>query len=331
MLPTPLADGPVAPDDESSSPTPSPRPLLAVLLVVLVLLGVIAWEATRPSGPPAPPPGSWTVVPYSGLGAWVDVYDWTHELGGASPSVGLDDVDAMADAGVQTLFLQTSHRRSAADVIEPERLEALIERAHANDLHVVAWYLPTFEDVAVDLRRLIAAAELPVDGLGVDIEATVVTDATERTRRLLDLSTRLRAAVGADKALGAITLSSTHVQVVNPDFWPAYPWAELASTYDVLLPMSYWSIRRGDLHDGARYIGEDIDRIWAAVGRSDIPIHPIGGIADGTTVAEIEGMVGAIVERGGIGGSLYDWSTSDAAERTALGPLRDLRTLPTEA
>ena len=45
--------------------------------------------------------------------------------------VDLTDIDAMADAGVQTVYVQTSHDRSAADVIEPDRLDELIDRAHA--------------------------------------------------------------------------------------------------------------------------------------------------------------------------------------------------------
>ncbi len=53
----------------------------------------------------------------------------------------------MADSGVQTVYLQTSHSRSAQDVMEPERLDELIDAAHANGMHVVAWYLPTLADV----------------------------------------------------------------------------------------------------------------------------------------------------------------------------------------
>ena len=167
------------------------------------------------------------MTPHRGLGAWIDVYDWTNEFAGATPSVDLTDIDAMADAGVQTVYVQTSHDRSSADVIEPARLDELIDRAHGNDMHVVAWYLPTYVDVDRDLQRLLAAAELPVDGLGVDIEATDVADPAERSQRVIDLSARLRSALGDDKALAAITLSGVHLQVVNPEYWPGYPWAEI--------------------------------------------------------------------------------------------------------
>jgi hypothetical protein len=176
-----------------------------------------------------------------------------------------------------------------------------------------------------DLRRLVAASELRVDGLAVDIESTDVVDPVERNRRVIDLSTRLRSVLGDDKALAAITLSSVHLQVVNPGYWPGYPWAELAATYDAILPMAYWSLRRDDLRAGYRYVGENIDRIRASAGRDDVLIHPIGGIADDVTVADVEGMVAAIQDRGAIGGSLYDWNTSTPAQWAAMQPLRELR------
>lgn len=304
------------------------RRLVAVAAASALLMAAVATvELARNDGPPAPPPGGWTLVPHEGLGAWVDVYDWTVELGGADPAVDLADIDAMGDAGVQTLYLQTGHERAADDVIEPERLRSIIDRAHDNDMHVVAWYLPTLVDVERDLRRLVAASELPVDGLGVDIESVEFDDPAERTRRVLDLSERLRAEVGDDKALAAITLSSVHVEAVNPEFWPGYPWAELAATYDVIMPMAYWSIRQGDLRAGFRYVDENLARIQASAG-DDMPIHPIGGIADGTTTDDLEGMVTAIEDRGAIGGSLYDWATSTPEQWAALQPLRSLRAEP---
>jgi hypothetical protein len=57
----------------------------------------------------------------------------------------------------------------------------------------------------------------------------------------------------------------------------------------------------------------------------DIPIHPIGGIADEATVADIEQMVSVLTDRGAIGGSLYDWNTSRIEQWEAMQPLRSLR------
>jgi hypothetical protein len=281
---------------------------------------------TRPEIPSvvtasSPRGGAWTLGPLQGTGVWIDVYDWTNELTGGQPQVQPADVDRMAELGIQTLYIQTAHRRSAADVIEPDRLMPFIDRAHARGMAVVAWYLPTLEDLTVDLRRLVAAARLPVDGLGVDIESLAVADHAERTRRLLGLSMRLREAVG-DRAIAAITPSAVHLQVVNPGFWPGFPWPQLAKAYDAILPMSYWSVRGPEWRSGERYIGENIDRIRASTGRPDVPIHAIGGVADGASVPDVKGMVRAIQARGILGGSLYDWNTSHRAQWDALRPLR---------
>lgn len=278
---------------------------------------------TTTTSPPAPDLGSWTVEPYRGLGVWVDVYDWTQEFSrNGPPRVTTAQIDDMARVyGIETLYIQTSHHRSAADVIEPDRLAALVDRAHANGMAVVAWYLPTLEDPALDLRRILAGAAAGVDGVGVDIEARHVADHGERNRRLVGLSKALRAELG-DRVMSAITPSSVHLQVVNPGFWPAFPWVETAELYDVIQPMAYFSIRRGELRAGERYIGENIDRIRASTGDPDIPIHPIGGIADGATVADLQGMVRASTARGAIGGSLYDWLTSNPDQWAALAPFR---------
>src|SRR3546814_11743068 len=83
--------------------------------------------------------------------------------------------------------------------------------------------------------------------------------------------------------------------------------------------MAYWSVRRPEWRDGERYIAENIDRIRAATGRPDLPVHPVGGIADGVSVPEVEGMLRASAARGAVGLSLYDWRTSNPAQWAALG------------
>lgn len=324
---------PVPPSIASSDPdAPVPgfrsgrrgRIVLGALLVV-ALVGVgVAWSLDRNSGPTGPIAAPWTLEPHQGLATWVDAYDWSHALGGETPAVGEEDFAAMADLGIQTVYLQTSHLGVPDQVVlEPERLKSLINAAHHNGLSVVAWYLPTLADVDVDLERLLASAALDVDGLAVDIESTVVKDPAERNARLLELSAALRSAL-PDRVIGAITPSAVHLQVVNPDFWPDFPWAAIAKTYDLILPMSYWSIRLPEWRDGNRYVGEDIDRIRAATGNPNLPLHIVGGIADKATVEQVQGMLQAIEARDGVvGGSLYDWATSSSQQWAALSALRD--------
>jgi hypothetical protein len=253
----------------------------------------------------------------------VDAFDWSHSVGGETPVVGVEDFGAMADLGIQTVYLQTSHLGVPEQVVlEQERLEELIDAAHDHGLSVVAWYLPTLTDVDVDLERLLASSELDVDGLAVDIESTVVEDPAERNARLLELSSALREEL-PDRVIAAITLSAVHLQEVNTDFWPDFPWVEVARTYDLIMPMTYWSIRLPEWRDGNRYVGENIDRIRAATGVPDLPISVIGGIADEATVEQVQGMLQAIEAREGIlGAGLYDWATASPQQWATLAPLR---------
>ena len=88
--------------------------------------------------------------------------------------------------------------------------------------------------------------------------------------------------------------------------------------------MTYWSIRLPEWRDGNRYVGENIDRIRAATGDPDLPLHVIGGIADAATVEQVQGMLHAIEAHDGvIGASLYDWATSSPQQWAALNALRD--------
>lgn len=266
--------------------------------------------APPPVAAPARPAVAGRAGMYAGLGTWIDAYDWSRTFGKDGPLVEVADIDRMADLGVQTLYVQTSRWNAPADILEPERLEPLIERARDRGMAVVAWYLPTLVDPAQDLRRLLAAASLDVDAVAVDIESRDVADTAERNRRLVQLSRDVRAALpGA--VLGAIVFPPVVMEVINTGFWPGFPWPELAPLYDVWLPMAYQSFRTAasGYRDGYRYTAENVDRLRAHVGPGAV-VHVAGGIADETTPADVDGMVAAASERGAIGGSLYDWRTT---------------------
>jgi hypothetical protein len=298
--------------------------VLAGLLVVGLVAAGVGWALERGRDPDRPVAEAWSLEPHQGLGAWVDAFDWSHALGGETPVVDEDDFGAMADLGIQTVYLQTSHLGVPDQIVlEQERVERLIDAAHDNGLSVVAWYLPRLEDVDVDLERLVASAELDVDGLAVDIESTAVEDPVERNARLLELGAALRDEL-PDRVIAGVTPSAVHLEVVNPAYWPDFPWVDVAETYDVLVPMTYWSIRLPEWRDGNRYVGENIDRIRAATGDPGVPLHVIGGIADGATVEQVQGMLQAIDARDGVlGASLYDWATASPQQWAALAPLRE--------
>ena len=278
--------------------------------------------APRPAVVPLTPvPG--TAAPFGGLGVWVDVYDWTAAYTKGSPAVGVAQIDAMADLGAQTLYIQGSRWDAADDVMEPDRLRGLIDRAHQRSMRVVTWYLPTFEDTGKDIRRLVALGRLNVEGVGVDIEDKRVADPAERSRRLVEVSAGVRAALPG-KPLAAIPLPAVLMEEINRNAWPGFPYRELAPHYDAWMPMDYWTFRTASSgwRDAYRYTVENIARLRTNVGRPDLPVHPIGGLGEATTAADMDGFHRGSVEQGAIGGSIYDWRTTKSDAWPALQRFR---------
>ncbi|HVE46107.1 MAG TPA: hypothetical protein VNA57_05100 [Acidimicrobiales bacterium] len=303
--PPPPSAAPAPPPPPTTAP---PSPLTAPLI-------------TGPRPAPAASSGS---APYRGLGTWVDVYDWSHTFTNGRPTTSPDDVDRMADAGVQTLYIQASKHDAPTDVLEPELLQAYIDRAVSRNIYVVVWYLPTLVDVGRDLQRLRAVAALPgVSGIGVDIEARNVGDVNERNRRLIELSSALRQSLPG-RTISAIVLPPVVLEVINPNFWPNFPYREIAPSYDMWMTMGYWTNRRADsgYRDAYRYTRENVDRLRANLGQPQAPVHPIGGIANNTSGDDVEAFKRAVADTGGIGGSLYDWRTTAAGLWPALRGLR---------
>jgi hypothetical protein len=287
---------------------------VAVLALVVVGVRLLRGGGDDALGVPA----------FSGVGAWIDVFDWSETFGGEPEAlIEPPDVEAMADAGVQTLYVQGTRASAEDDVLEPERLRALLDRADEEGLATVVWYVPSLVDPEADLRRLEALAELDVDALAVDIEARDVQDPAERSRRLVELSRDLREAL-PDTAIAAVPVAPVLLEVVNPDFWPDFPWRDLADSYDAWLPMSYSTDRRADsgYRDAERYLTENVTRLRADLDQPEARVHAIGGLAEALTVADVEAHVRAARAVGALGVSLYDWRT---AAPELLEPLAALR------
>ncbi len=268
-----------------------------------------------------------STAPFFGLGTWVDVFDWAPSYAKGMPvKLAPSSVDAMADQGVQVLYIQTTRADNpgAGDIVDPPVLQQWLARAQARGMDVVAWYLPTLTDVGADVRRLRATAGLAsVDGIGVDIESKAVADDAERSRRLVDLSRQTRAAL-AGRPLSAITLPNVVTDVINTGYWPGFPWAEIRQLYDVWQPMAYWTNRTAasPYRNAERYTRENIDRMRAKLGDPNAVVHPVGGIGDQTTAADIQGYLKAVRDTRSVGASLYDWNTQSTASYAAMRAAR---------
>ena len=267
---------------------------------------------------PAPP----KTVAFEGLGTWVDAYDWSRELTRtAQPPVRPEHVDAMHAKGVKTIYIQASMRSQKAPnaILSPDLLSQFIERAHAKDMYVVAWYLPRFEDHGrnIDLLNTLQMKNFKssngqtFDAIAVDIEwVKSVPDHGMRSLILVDYSQQLRRHLGPDYPIGAITMPPVQTEIVNPRFWPGYPYEQLRHEYDVWMTMGYWTDRKqsSGWRHSYNYTNENIRRLKAHLG-PDAKIHPIGGIGHLSSAADYDGFVRSAIENGSIGASIYDWTT----------------------
>ena len=292
-------------------------------------------------GPRAAGPSTTTTQPlppdrdvsaYRGLGAWVDAFDYgpAYHRPREGPLLVPDDLDDMAARGVGTVFLQAARldERSPEGIVDRGLVAAFLERAHENGMQVVGWYLPKFADLEADLANLRLIRDFDVeghrfDGIAVDIEYRKhVPDHAERNRRLVDLSRRLREESGG-QALGAIVYPPVLFEEIRPGFWPDFPWTELAESYDVWLPMVYWTeiAREAPVYgDGYRYTEAGIRTLMAHLAGGSALVHAVGGVADTSTVSDFEGFLRAVREADALGFSMYDYRTTSDAGWGLLAP-----------
>ena len=301
--------------------------LLCVISASMLLVGPagalddeptdVAAVAPTPVPTTTPTPGDVPdLTPYRGLGAWVDMYNegpW-------------DDpariVGRMKARGATTLFLETANWGLKRDMFRVRAIDRFIEAAHANDIDVVAWTVPSFVRLEHDYRRARVAIEYETpngerfDSFALDIEATEVRRIGARNRRLLALSERLRALVGPDYALGAIIPDPA-----GQRYWPEFPYAGVDRFYDVFLPMGYWTYRTRGYNNVLNYSTANIRIIRRETGDPKVPVNVIGGIADDSFGKENRAFVRALRTNDAIGGGMYDLPLMYRKQWEDLAPL----------
>ena len=300
-----------------------------MLAAVLLGAGLVAVAVVEPGSngasnggrPGAVSEGRRDLSVFNGLGTWVDAFDYgpAYHRPREGPLLVPEDVDTMAERGVRTLFLQAARldRRSPEGIVDGRLVGRFLERAHGRGLRVVGWYLPKFGDLEADLSNLRLIRDFEHDGhrfdaIGVDIEwRRDVADHAERSRRLVELSRRLRRESG-DRALAAIVYPPVLFESVYPGFWPDFPWADLVSAYDAWLPMTYWTETPANspYRHSYRYTAESVGLLKARLGDPTALVHPVGGVADTTKADDYQGFVRAAETTGAVGLSVYDYRTT---------------------
>jgi hypothetical protein len=286
----------------------------------LVALLVLAGSAS-PMGTAQEPDARSPVEAYQGLGAWIDIYNarlWRR------PQPVIEELSAR---GVRTLYLQTTNYRRRGPFYFPDATGRFLEAAHTRGIRVVAWYLPDFVNLKRDLRWSLAALRYRspsgqrFDSFALDIESSEVKQYWIRTRRLLQLSAAIRRAAGPAYPLAAIIPSPRGMEL-QPKYWPGFPYARLADIYDVFVTMTYYSYRAHGPRAVHEYMSRSMDIIRKKTRPRDIPVHAIGGIADGSNRSESVAFVRAVREYGLIGASLYDYKITGPEDWEALSQVQ---------
>ena len=155
----------------------------------------------------------------------------------------------MAKRGVATLFFETSNYQMRAGHRAPRpRRRASSRRRTRTGLQIVAWYLPSFRDLARDMRRSLAAINFTTArrravrlvrarhrveprAVGGDAQRAAAAALAAAARGRARPRARRDRAVAARHAAPAVVLAGLPVRAARAD-------------YDVFLPMGYFTYRK---------------------------------------------------------------------------------------
>lgn len=93
----------------------------------------------------------------------------------------------------------------------------------------------------------------------------------------------------------------------SPTRWPDFPWKTLADSYNLFMPMEYWTALGKDTKTAYNVTKQDIQKTKSLTGKA---VHIIGGLGESADGAQTASYVKACKEFGSIGGGLYDYRTT---------------------
>jgi hypothetical protein len=269
---------------------------------------VVVAEADLPRALP-PLTRSPSLAALRGKGVWT--LQWSRTEGGSAAGV----VARAKAAGLTSIWVRTGSSRTG--FYGSAELRALLPRAHAAGIRVVAWDFPYLYDPEADARR--AAATLAftapgghrVDAFSPDIESP--SEGTQRTPRRVTVYLGL-----VQRAAGTRPLVTT-VPHANDHWWKTYDYRTQVPYVDAFAVMAYW----GCVEPG-REVAQSVARL-APLGR---PLHVIGQAFDlgpyGGRVGDPSGRevfrFADVAHRSGLlGASLYVWQHATREQFAALG------------
>ncbi len=290
---------------------------LAALAIVVAALGTGVARVDSTHATPARAIAATDV--FQGLGTWIDIYDTAVY---ASPNAL---AARLAARGVRTAWIETANDRSKTDMVDAAGLGRTVDALHARGIRIVGWYLPGHDNHARDLRRARAMLSFRTpqggtfDGIAFDVESLRNKNVKQRTARVLDLLTRLRAEAGSTP-VAAITYPPRAFER-HLTWWPGVPWAQIAAQVDALVPMLYTGGGFKGYDATYGYVARSLRLLRAAVG-ADVAVHAAGGVANRMTADELRAFDDAVLDDGtATGWSLYDLQTTTPAGWAAMARL----------
>ncbi len=254
------------------------------------------------------------VAPFTGKGMWA-----TYGLLQRASAAAI--VSAARAAGLSHLYVEVG--RANRGFYGGPGLATLLPAAHAAGLKVIAWIYPFLRDLPFDIATGVAAATYTTpsgdrpDGLLADVEENTGEGAVRAYGAIL------RATLGPDEPMAIATF---------PPQWSggrAYPFATAALSWDAIVPMDYWRLRRRPYSAAEvyRFVRDSVTLIKART-RPDEPVEVLGQMfdlyrtgANSPGAAEIAACAAAARDSGAIGVSFFEWSHATSAEWNALTAL----------
>ena len=199
-------------------------------------------------------------------------------------------------------------------------LDRLLPVAHAQGITVIAWVYPTLSNISADVQmtQQVANYRTPsgdhADGLSTDVEENIDPASVYSYGQVV------RGLVGPDMLMEDAALHPfTHAE---------YPYAAIASTWNVISPMNYWHSRAHHLYvqqDVTKFVSTSVVTIRAAMQAGGIahpiPIEELGqmydmysddsaGVGHNPSGAEIAADIKVAQSLGCIGVSYFEWQTA---------------------
>jgi hypothetical protein len=324
--PTPSTASPAPKPSPKPKPKPKPAPKAAPLFPIPAPPAYPTGCPPRklPPGPPFHPPTPTVAtadlpapvgVPrtrhvdlraVTGKGMWLTTW----------PDSTLDAAKVVAQAraaGLRQLWIRTGGTKQGW--YGRKFLDALLPRAHAAGIAVIAWDFPALSDPVADAKRAAIAITgtfggRHIDGFSPDIE-TIYEGTFNAPRRVAVYLALVR------RAAGNLPIIAT-VMRPTPYQLKTYPYRAEAPYVDVFAPMVYWSCNEpGTLAvQSVRALAKL--RPVHLVGQS-YDMAPEGGRRGLPSAREIWRFLDAGKRAGAIGASLYVYAETRAPQWPALG------------